>query len=182
MRRVSMLVFAASIWAMAGSVAEAQDTRPTYVAFGFGPTIGLGGGGVAFKLEESVGHHVLSPGNHPGLFVGGVLGQSFAGGATVLGFGARAGFDARVWSNRKVHLLVTPHMTLGASISLVDLGEGNGGRQTSGAFNLGFAGEARLVLANDRATVWVRPLGFDLHIRSGASSNYDILVGGSYNF
>jgi hypothetical protein len=184
MRRVSVLVLALGVLGAltTASTAEAQEGRPTYIGFGFGPTIGLGGGGVAFKLEESVGHHVLEAGDHPGLFVGGVLGQAFAGGSTVLSMGGRVGFDARVVHTRKLSLLITPHATVGASVSIIDLGEGNGGRQASGAFNLGFAGEVRLVVANERATVWVRPIGIDLNIRKGAGAQYDILVGGSYNF
>ncbi|MCA9616200.1 MAG: hypothetical protein KC586_25770 [Myxococcales bacterium] len=186
MRRVSVLVLTLGVLGAlttlsTASVAEAQEGRPTYIGFGLGPTVGLRGGGVAFKLEESVGYHVLEVGDHPGLFVGGALAQSFAGGSAVLAFGGRVGFDARVFHNSSLSLLVSPHTTVGASVSIIDVGDG-GGRQTSGAFNLGFAGEVRLVMADDRATVWVRPIGFDLHISKGVGANYDILVGGSYNF
>lgn len=174
-----VLLLAALVITTSSSTAAAQDRHPTYVGFGLGPTIGLGGGGVAFKLEQSLGHHIVDVGDHPGLFVGGVLAEAFAGGSTVLQMGARVGFDAQVFSNRKLALLVTPHVTLGAGVSIVDLGDG---KQASGAFDMGFAGELRLVVADERATVWVRPVGIDLMIRSGVGASYDLLVGASYNF
>jgi hypothetical protein len=184
MRSVStlLLVLCAFLITSTSSSAEAQEGRPLYVAAGLGPSIGLGGGGAAFKLEESIGYHVLSPGNHPGLFVGGALGESFASGAFTFQLGGRVGFDARAFGNQKVTFLVTPMVTLGASVTSVDVGDGNGGRQASGAFNLGFAAEARLVVANERVTVWARPFGIDLHIRDGVGSRYDLLFGASYNF
>lgn len=185
MRSVSLvlvLVASALISFVGASHASAQDDRPIYVGFGLGPAIGLGnGGGASFKLEQSIGVHVLEVGDHPGLFVGGALGESFAGGATLLQAGARVGFDANVFESNKLTLLVTPLMTVGASVSMFDAGEGIG-RQTNGAFNLGFGGELRLVVADDKATVWVRPIGFDLHIGGGVAATYDLLVGASYNF
>lgn len=185
MRSVSLvLVLAASaLFSLVDApLASAQDDRPIYVGFGLGPAIGLGnGGGASFKLEQSIGVHVVEVGDHPGLFIGGALGESFAGGATLLQAGARVGFDASVFETRSLELLVTPLMTVGASVSMFDAGDG-GGKQTNGAFNLGFGGELRLVLADDQATVWVRPIGFDLHIHSGVAATYDLLVGASYNF
>lgn len=166
--------------AVDASHAHAQDDRPIYVGFGLGPSIGLGGGGASFKLEQSVGVHVLEVGDHPGLFVGGALAESFAGGATLLQAGARVGFDAHVFESRTLTLLATPIVTLGASVSMFDSGEG--GRQTNGAFNMGFGGELRLLVADEKVSVWVRPIGIDLHIRSGVAATYDLLVGANYNF
>ena len=117
-------------------------------------------------------------------FIGGALGETFASGATRFQFGARAGFDAQVFANDELSLLITPMLTLGGSIYSFRYtdGFGNTTRDTTGAFNLGIAADVRLGLADGRVTVWTRPMGFDIDIRDGSAAYYDFLFGANYNF
>lgn len=172
--------------APAGGAAPAADTgRRMYVGFGLGPAISVQGGGALFKLEQSIGVHVMPVNQHPGLFVGGALGESFRSGGTRFQFGGRVGFDAQVFTNGDLSLLIAPMVTVGGTLYSYRYTDPFGGgttRDTYGAFNLGFAGEVRLVLAQGRVTVWSRPLGFDIDIRDGSAAYYDFLFGANYNF
>lgn len=186
--RVRMFALAFGILALGAtstSTAAAQSTdRPMYLGLGLGPAVGLNGGGTLFKLEQSFGYHIMPVGDHPGLFIGAALAESFRSHFVRLQIGARAGFDIRVWGNGKMDILVAPMLTLGATVGLARFETSTGTeRDASGAFNLGMAGEARLVLADGKWTVWGRPIAVDLDMgRGGVGAYWDFLFGANYNF
>lgn len=160
------------------SKAEAQADG-VYFGFGIGPLVGIGDTNVTmFKIEESLGFHIMSNGPHPGLFLAPVLSQAFRENTARFTFGLRAGYDIQVYTNGRIRLLATPILNMGFALYAFPGTDAD----AQGAFNMGFGGEVRLVLPGERLTVWLRPTAFEFDINDGSNQWYDFMFGLNLNF
>lgn len=177
--RTSLFLIAALCIPAAASSAEAQADG-AYFGFGLGPSIGIGdnNGGTMFKLEESLGFHILSHGVHPGLFIAPVLTQAFEENHARFSFAVRGGYDIQLWTNGKLRLLATPMMSFGFALHAFP----DTGADARGFFNFGFGGDVRLVLPGEKLTIWGRPLAFEFDANDGVVKYYDFLFGININF
>lgn len=175
---------AASDEAYIAPVESGSGLRQLYVGAGLGAAVFFDGGAAAFSLEEDVGYRFVVFGLGNGLdgaiFAGLSLGQLFRDRFVVLQFDARGGADLEVWDGGDMQLLVTPSITLGGSVFIVEVPNiltGGSSTQTDGAFDFGFSAQAELTLADGLVGVWLRPLSFEIFVNSGTTATYELLAG-----
>jgi hypothetical protein len=187
-----VLSMAGAAWAQDEPVAEetvvdgSATARPFYFGLGVGGVFGLKGGvNGAFRIEEDIGYHVWSVGNHPGLFIGLLANQAFKSDWVLADIDVRAGFDINVYDWGSGRLLVTPGLALGVAIVHVSIPDPFGGSavsDTSALFDLMFNTELRAVLVDGLLTVWFRPVGLEVTAKDGAGVNWDLNGGVLLNF
>jgi hypothetical protein len=168
---------------VAGSSAT---SRPFYVGLGIGGVFGVSGGAGSgsFRLEEDIGYHVWSVGNHPGLFVGLLANQAFRSSWLLADIDARLGFDFNVYDWGSGRLLVTPGIALGVSLLHWSTSDwaGNSVTDTTALFNFMLNAELRAVVVDGLLTIWFRPIGVEILARDGTSVNWDLNAGVLFNF
>jgi hypothetical protein len=169
---------------VAGSSAT---SRPFYVGLGIGGVFGVSGGSGSgmFRIEEDIGYHVWSTGNHPGLFVGLLANQAFRSSYLWADILARIGFDFNVYDWGSGRLLIAPSVAAGVALthfSFTDPWTGNSASDTTALFDMIISAELRAVLVDGLLSIWFRPIGLEIAARDGAGVNWDLNAGVLFNF
>lgn len=161
------------------SRSRSRSERPFYLSFGMGPSIGLDSGTNAkLKLQQEAGYHFLPLGDHPGVFAGVTIAQSFIN-YSIFQFGGRVGVDFAILETDSFRLLVTPSIALGFGTYVVS--SSVIGTEARTHFNLQFAGDVKAEILDGKFAIWVRPIGLDLFINGGSLERYDVLFGVQMN-
>lgn len=138
----------------------------------FGECRGVGVG-ASFSVALESGGYVLSFGSHPGLFVAGSF-TLFAGELFGLRFGARMGLDfevARFEGPLEARLLVSPSVLVGLSVGTLDA-----------SFALELTGDVKLLLLEDRLSIWLRPFASDMQFAQFFSWRTSLLAGAAVHY
>ncbi len=158
--------------------------RPFFVGLGIGFDASLSGGiGAVFAMEEDIGYRFfgfnIGDTLDGAIWAGLAFGQSFASRFAALQFDVRGGVDFEAFDDGAIQVLVTPSITLGGSVFIVDQPVVTGGTSTftSGFFDLGFAAQAEVVLLDGLLGIWLRPLGFEIFIGNSSGAVYELLAG-----
>jgi len=159
--------------AAALALSGTAEARPFFVGGSIGPAIGLGNSvGTQLKLTQEFGYHFT--GGPRGLFVSGVMSESFVRGV-VWGINGRIGYDIPVW-NGSFELQVSPWGGIGFDVL------GGRGAGTRGAFDVQVGADLKFVLLDQKLSLYVRPVAFDLFISNFFGARYDMQVGAYFNF
>jgi hypothetical protein len=162
-----------------------DNTRPAWLALGFGPSVGIVGcvrrlcnteqAYTQFEISEDFGYHVSGT---DGFAVGANLQQAFNSDFARFSAAFRMWWDAPIADDLALYL--TPMVHLGYALQYFDFGEL--GSIVDHAFDAQLGLAIRMVLL-DRAMVYVRPVTANMNVGAdGVALFYDIAVGGGFTF
>lgn len=162
------------------------SSRPTYAAFGIGPSFGLTACGESgcgdataltqVKLAQEIGWHVSGDGE--GFALGASVEEAFGDNIFRFQPGFKMWWD--IQPSQKLALYIAPTLKVGYALFSADAGPL--GSATDHAFNAQVGVAGRLVLG-DRGMLFFRPITIDTFTtEDGVLLTYDVMIGGGVTF
>jgi len=132
-----------------------------YVGVGLGPAVRMDDWPNQLRVEQEIG--VFVSGGTTGFFVSFAPSQSWGNDWWILVFPVRIGGTFDLFRNSNVGIQLGGTGTLGVALS----DQFNNRRDPDPWFHLSFALLGRILLANDRLAIYLRPVGFEFGIGDG---------------
>ena len=154
------------------------SSRPMFVTFNFGPSVGVDPSGTLFKIAQEFGYHIFHTGSGPA--VGASFEEAFSGNLTRLGLGPKFWWNFQPVAGLGLYL--TPSAKIGYQLASYTEGQGS-----NHYFLFQFGFEGRLVIG-DRGLIFFRPFTLEMGGGGGDISgqgfiaSYDIQFGGGVTF
>lgn len=160
----------AALLAFAPSTASAQGGF--YLGVGIGPAVHMDDWPTQVRLEQEIGYYF--DGRPRGFFIAFAPSQSFANEMWILTFAPRFGYMFNVYENRDLTFQLGPAGTI-PGIAVAGCFEDR--CRTDALFHFSFSFLMRLLLANDRLAIYVRPVEFEFAFGDYDAFRY-VLEGG----
>lgn len=171
----AIIVFAA-LGSLAPSGAAAQGGF--YLGGGLGPAVRVDDWPTQFRLEQEIGYYFS--GRPEGFFLGFAPSQSFGDDTFIVTFAPRVGYMFNIYRSRGLAFQLGPAGTI-PGIAIAGCYDGRR-CDADPYFHFSFSFMMRLLIANERVALYLRPLEFEFAFGDGVDPPRDIWPGDAIRY